>query len=167
MQRFQTIPANASERLSTAVRRLARREGHGSGVYLVVDRRALAQRQGNLVTRAMNEPRSILYVGSGTLLRSRVRSLFRSLTGNPRAHGFGQKLRDRCPGPSPSDLVLVLVPFAPAWCLEKFLLQEISRKAGARPPFNDRPAGRTSARKRLPAVNVSWQMLGLNPKLEG
>lgn len=141
MQRFRTIPATTPERLFTSVGRLARREGHASGVYLVIDRRALPDRREHLLARVIDEPRRILYVGSGTVLRSRVRSLFRSLTGHPKAHGFGQKFLDRCPGCSPSDLVLVLLPFAPAWCLEKFLLHEISRKlARARPATTDQLA---------------------------
>lgn len=157
-KRLRYRVVNATDRLDLriAAADLRRRARTKAGVYVIIDG-AGAPRRDQYLRQVLKGALEALYIGSSSHLGHRANHLRCGLAGTNPRHGFARFYFLELVGKHRlEDLVMILIPFSPAYRLEGFLLEEHRSQYGCYPPGNQRRAGRTSARLEEPWVPVSW-----------
>lgn len=114
------------------------------GAYCLFRNHGLAKSMRSLVD-ILDEAAGLIYIGSSCRMRERTGSLRRTLLkgeSGPYEHRFSRSY-------DPSDLYVLLAPFPPGECLERYLHLAHLRKYGSLPLENRRVAHRTSRHDRL------------------
>jgi len=156
--RYRVVAIDDRSALRSACRHLSRVSRTEGGTYVVVEAEGKAPRR--VARDLLTGEHAALYVGGSSKLRRRVVQMLCTLSGRNRRHRFAALLRDGYWGSRRlEDLLLVLLPFSPAACLEDFLVRAYAAHHGSRPIGNERWVGSTSAHNEEPWIDVSWPLL--------
>ena len=157
--RYRVVNATDQVGLRIAAADLSRRARTKAGVYVIIDG-AGAPSKDQRLRWVLNGTFETLYIGSSSQLGHRASQLRCGLVGTNPRHGFSRFYFQELVGKHRlEDLAMILIPFSPAYCLERFLIEEHLGQYGSYPAGNQRRAGRTSARLEEPWVPVSWPSL--------
>lgn len=107
--RYRVVNATDQVGLKIAAADLRRRARTKAGVYVIIDGAGAPSRDQGL-RRVLNGTFETLYIG---------------LVGTNPRHGFSRFYFQELVGKHRlEDLAMILIPFSPAYCLERFLLEE-------------------------------------------